>query len=65
VPGGKGHHVRVADHRHALGFEGRECLADRKTRLGKMALDAAAAALRHLMLGECGQEFCRGPSFLV
>src|SRR5712672_2020805 len=44
--------VRVAD-------------VNRQTRFGKMALDAATAALRHLMLGERGEEACRRPAFLV
>jgi hypothetical protein len=58
-------HLRLADHRDGLEVEGRECLADRQARFGKMALDAAAAALCHLVLGEGGEEPRRGPAFLV
>src|SRR5258706_9461940 len=50
------HHLRLSDHRDGREVEGRECLADWETRFGEMALDAATAALRHLVLGERGEE---------
>jgi len=56
VAGGERHHLRLADHRDGREVEGRECLADWETRFGEMALDAATAALRHLVLGERGEE---------
>jgi hypothetical protein len=65
VASGERHHLRLADHRDDLEVEGRECLADRQTSFGKMALDAATAALRHLVLGERGEEARRRPAFLV
>ncbi len=51
------------DHRDGLEVEGREYLADRQTGFGKMVLDAAAA-LRHIVLGQCSEELRRGPAFL-
>jgi hypothetical protein len=59
VAGGR-RHLRLADHRDGLEVEGRERLADRQTGFGKVSLDAAAAALRHLVLGERGEESRRG-----
>ena len=56
VAGGERRHRGLADHRDGLEVEGRECFADRQTGFCKMALDAAAAALRRFMLGECGKE---------
>src|SRR5260370_582364 len=64
VAGGERHHLRLADHRDGVEVEARECLADRQASFGKMALDAATAALRHLVLGERGEEACRRPAFL-
>ena len=65
VASGERHHLRLADHRDGREVEGGECLADRQTRFGKMALDAATAALRRLVLGERGEEASRRPAFLV
>ena len=65
VAGGERHHLRLADHRHGLEVEGGERLAGGQSRLGKMPLDAAAAAVGHLVLGERGQEAGRRPAFLV
>jgi hypothetical protein len=55
----------LADHRDGLEVEGRERLAERQAGFGKMAFDAAAAALRHLVLGKRGEEARRGLLFLV
>jgi hypothetical protein len=42
VAWGERHHLRLTDHRDGFEFEGRERLADRQPRFGKMAFDAAS-----------------------
>ena len=49
----------------AVEVEGGERLAGRQTRLGEMPLDAAAATVGHLVLGERRKEAGRRPAFLV
>jgi hypothetical protein len=57
--------LSLADHRHRLEIEAVEGLADRQAGFGKMALDAAAAAVGDLVLGERRQEARCRPAFLV
>jgi hypothetical protein len=65
VAGGERPDLRLADHRHSVEVEGLERLADRQPGLAEMTLDAAAAALGHLVLGESGEEAGGGPALLV
>ena len=65
IAGGERHDLRLADHRHGLEVEGVEGLAGGQPGFGEMALDAAAAALGDLVLGERGEEAGGGPAFLV
>ena len=62
---GQRHDLRLADHWHGLEVEGVERLAGRQSRLGEMALDAAATAVGHLVLGKRRQEARCRPAFLV
>ena len=59
------HHLRLRDHRHGFEVEGGEGLAGGQAGLGHMPLDAAAAAVGELVLGEGCQEAGRGPALLV
>ena len=65
VAGGERHDLRLGDHGHGVEVEGGERLAGRQSRLGEMPLDAAAAAVGHLVLGECRQEAGGRPALLV
>src|SRR5216684_7646486 len=72
VAGGERHHLRLADHRDDLEVEIRECLADRQTRFGEMALDAATAALRLLglqsytkTLTHARDNLCEQPTYCI
>ena len=60
VAGRERHHLGLRDHRHAVEVEGGERLAGRQTGLGKMPLDAAAAAIGHLVLGEAARKRAAG-----
>ena len=62
---GERHDLRLADHRHRLELEVLQGFADRQSGFGEMALDAAAAAIGDLVLGERSEEASRGPAFLV
>src|SRR5207248_6969562 len=62
---GERHHLRLADHRHHLEVEAVERFADGQSCFGQVTLDAAAAAIGDLMLGESGQEAGGWPTFLV
>ncbi len=64
-PAAKRHDLGLADHWHGLEVEGVERLAGRQSGFGKMALDAAASALGHLVLGKRREEAGCRPSFLV
>lgn len=65
VAGGERHDLRLADQGHSVEVEGVEGLARRQSRAGKMPLDAAPAAVGHLVFGECRQEAGSGPTLLV
>ena len=65
VAGGERHDLGLGDHRHGVEVEAVERLARRQARFGEMALDAAAAALGDLVLGERGEEAGGGPALLV
>ena len=65
VAGGERHQLRLADHRHGVEVEAVEGLTDWQPGFGEVALDATAAALGDLMLGQGGQEAGGGPAFLV
>ena len=65
VAGGERHDLGLGDHRHGVEVEGVEGLAGRQPRFGEMALDAAAAALGDLVLGERRQEAGGRPALLV
>jgi hypothetical protein len=59
------HDLGFRDHWHGLEVECGECLAGGQTRLGEMALHAAATAVGHFVLGQrCQEAGCR-PAFLV
>jgi hypothetical protein len=65
VAGGERHHLRLGDDRDSLEVEAVEGLADGQAGFGEMALDAPAAAVGHLVLGERRKQACGGPAFLV
>src|SRR5216684_4152938 len=52
IAGCQRHHLRFRDHWHDLEVEGGERLAGGQSRLGEMPLEAAAATVGHLVLGE-------------
>src|SRR5262249_14082486 len=62
---GERHDLRLADHRHRLVLEVLQVFADGQSGLSEMALDAAAAAIGDLVLGESSEEASRGPAILV
>ena len=64
-PDAERHHLGLRDHRHGFEVERGERLAGGQTRLGEMPLDAAAATVGHLVLGEGRKEAGRRPAFLV
>src|SRR5260370_14964003 len=59
------HHLGLRDHWYGLEVEGGERLADGQSRLSQVPLDAATAAICHLVLGERGEEAGRRAAFLV
>jgi hypothetical protein len=65
VAGRQRHHLCFGDHWHGLEVEGGERLAGGQSRLDEMPLEAAAATVGHLVLGEHRQEAGRRPPFLV
>jgi hypothetical protein len=65
VASGKGHDLRLADHRHRAELEVLQGFADGQSGFDEMALDAAATAIGDLVLGEGGEEASRGPAFLI
>ncbi|MHC2663939.1 hypothetical protein ACVINX_004724 [Bradyrhizobium diazoefficiens] len=65
VAGGECGHLRLGDHRHGLEVEAVKGLSGRQPRLDEMALDAAAAALSDLVLGNGGEEARRRPAFFI
>src|ERR1700741_409150 len=65
VAGRQRHHLRFRDHWHGLEVEGGERLAGGQPRLEEMPLEAAAAAISHLVLGEHREEAGRRPTFLI
>src|SRR5215210_6632993 len=56
IAGGKRHDLGLANHRDGLEVEGVDGLAGWQLGFGKMAFDAAAAALGHLVLGQASKE---------
>src|SRR5260370_38028264 len=65
IAGCQRHHLRFRDHWHDLEVEGGERLAGGQPRLGEMPLEAAAATVGPLVLGEYREEAGRGPNFLI
>ena len=65
VAGRERHHLGLGDHRHAVEVERGERLAGRQTGFGEMPLDAAAATVGHLVLGERCKEAGSRPALLV
>jgi hypothetical protein len=65
IAGAERHDLGFADHGDGSEVEAIERLAWRQARLGEMALDAAAAAIGHLLLGKSGKEAGRRPAFLI
>ena len=65
VAGGQRLDLRLGDHRHGGEVEGVEGLARRQSGLFEMALEAAAAALDHLLFGQRGEEAGGGPALFV
>ncbi len=62
---GERHDLCLGDHRHRLEVEAGERFADRQSGFGQVTLDAAAAAIGDLVLGERCQEARGRPTFLV
>jgi site-specific DNA recombinase len=62
---GERHNARLAQHRHDREVEIVECLAGEQTCVGKITLGSPAATFGNLQLGECTEEPCRRPAFLV
>jgi hypothetical protein len=64
VGGDEGMDLGLGEHRHGIEVELLEGFSGRQVRFAEMTLDAPSGALGEFVLGQAGEQACRGPALL-